>query len=58
LISAEHSRLGNVLPQLLLSDDYRVQMLLLETVDLTFVVPWQNIQGYTFTIEGCNMYKI
>ncbi|MDH5770341.1 MAG: hypothetical protein OEZ25_03530 [Candidatus Bathyarchaeota archaeon] len=57
LISAEHSRLGNVLPQLLLSDDYRAQMLLLETVDLTFVVPWQNIQGFTFAIEGCNIFK-
>jgi hypothetical protein len=57
LISAEHSRLGKVLPQLLLSDDYRAQMLLLETVDLTFVVPWQNIQGFTFVIEGCNIYK-
>jgi len=57
LISAEHSSLGNVLPQLLLSDDYRAQMLLLETVDLTFVVPWQNISGFTFVIEGCNMLK-
>jgi len=57
LISAEHSRLGNVLPQLLLSDDYRAQMLLLETVDLTFIVPWQNIQGFTFAIEGCNIFK-
>jgi hypothetical protein len=57
LISAEHSRLGNVLPQLLLSDDYRAQMLLLETVDLTFMVPWQNIQGFTFAIEGCNFSK-
>jgi len=58
LISAEHSSLGNVLPQLLLSDDYRAQMLLLETVDLTFIVPWQNIQGFTFAIEGCNFSKL
>jgi hypothetical protein len=58
LIKATHSREGNVLPQLLRSDDYRAQMLLLETVDLTFAVPWQNIQGYTFTIEGCNMLKM
>ena len=57
LISAEHSRLGNVLLRLLLSDDYRAQMLLLETVDLTFIVPWQNIQGFTFAIEGCNFSK-
>jgi len=58
LISAKHSSLGNVLPQLLLSDDYRAQMLLLETVDLTFAVQWQNIQGFTFAIEGCNFYKM
>jgi len=57
LISAMHSRLGNVLPQLLLSDDYRAQMLLLETADLTFVVPYQNVQGFTFVIEGYNAEK-
>jgi hypothetical protein len=57
LISAEHSRLGNVLPQLLLSDDVRAQILLLETVDLEFIVPHQNPQGFTFVIEGCNLYK-
>ena len=59
LIKAEHSTLGKVLPQLLLSDDYRVQMLLLETIDLTFTVPYptSQIQGYIFIIEGCNMYK-
>ena len=57
LISAEHSRLGNVLPQLLKSDDYRVQTLLLETTDLTFTVPYQNIQSFTFVIEGCNREK-
>jgi hypothetical protein len=58
LISATHSSLGNVLPQLLASDDYRVQMLLLETIDLTFIIPYQNIQGFTFVIEGCNMFKM
>jgi len=58
LISAEHSRLGNVLPQLLLSDDVKAQILLLETIDLTFIVPCQNVQSYTFTIEGCNMLKM
>jgi len=57
LISAEHSRLGNVLPQLRKSDDYRVQTLLLETTDLTFIVPYQNIQSFTFVIEGCNREK-
>lgn len=38
LVNATHSRLGNVLPQLLFSDDWRAQMTLLETVDLRFVV--------------------
>jgi hypothetical protein len=60
LVKAEHSRLGNVMPQLLLSDDIKVQTLLLETVDLTFITPYptSQIQGYIFTIEGCNMYKM
>jgi hypothetical protein len=60
LVKAEHSRLGNVMPQLLLSDDIKVQTLLLETIDLTFITPYptSQIQGYIFTIEGCNMYKM
>ena len=58
LIKATHSTFGNVLPQLLLSDDYRVQILLLETIDLEFAVPYKNVQGYTFTIEGCNKWKM
>jgi hypothetical protein len=58
LISAEHSALGNVLPKLLLSDDVKAQTLLLETIDLTFVVPNQNVQGYTFLIEGNNYLKM
>jgi hypothetical protein len=58
LIGAIHSRLGNVLPQLIASDDYRVQTFLLETIDLTFIVPYQNIQSFTFRIEGCNRYKM
>jgi len=57
LISAKHSRLGNVLPQLLFSDDFRVETHVLETIDLTFIVPYQNVQGFTFVIEGCNMLK-
>ncbi|MCL6579254.1 MAG: PKD domain-containing protein [Candidatus Bathyarchaeota archaeon] len=59
LLKATHSELGSVLPQLLLSDDWRVQMLLLEIVDLTFWVPYptDQIQGYVFVIEGCNMLK-
>jgi hypothetical protein len=58
LTSAMHNTLGKVLPQLLLSDDYRVQILLLETIDLEFAVPYKNVQGYTFTIEGCNKWKM
>jgi hypothetical protein len=57
LISATHSRLGNVLPQLLASDDVRVQTLLLETIDLKFIVSYRNIQSFTFVIEGCNILK-
>ena len=58
LISARHSRLGNVLPQLLLSDDWKVQTLLLETVDLKFIVPHRDIEGFVFEIEGCNKFKM
>jgi hypothetical protein len=58
LTNAVHSRLGNVLPQLLRSDDLRVQTLLLETIDLEFNVPCQNAQGFVFVIEGFNMHKM
>jgi hypothetical protein len=57
LTRANHSSLGNVLSQLLKSDDIRVQTLLLETIDLTFKVP-KDIHGFTFVIEGCNMLKM
>jgi len=57
LIIATHSRLGNVLPELLTSDDRKVQTFLLETTDLTFNVPYPNIQDFVFIIEGCNRYK-
>lgn len=30
---------------------------LLEKIDLTFVVSCQNVQGFTFVIEGCNIEK-
>jgi hypothetical protein len=58
LVSAQHSRLGNVLPQLLYSDDTRVQSFLLETIDAQFLIPNRNIRGFVFVIEGCNMYKM
>ena len=57
LINAVHSRLGNVWLKLLLSDNWRTQTLLNETIDLTFFMPIQNAATYTFRIEGCNRYK-
>ena len=59
LVNATHSRLGNVLPQLLFSDDWKVQTNLLETIDLSFLVPYPSflIKSYVFTIEGCNQLK-
>jgi hypothetical protein len=58
LIEAAHSELGNMLPQLFFSDNWKTHMLLMETVDLTFIVPYQNIRNFTFIIEGCNPYKM
>jgi len=57
LVNATHTRLGNVLPQLLLSDDWKSDVYLLETIDLNFVVPYQvdKIQDFVFLIEGHNM---
>ncbi len=57
LINATHGRLGNVLPRLYFSDDWKAQTLLLETIDLQFLVPYPNIQDYVFHIEGCNQLK-
>jgi hypothetical protein len=57
LINAAHSRLGSVLPQLLFSDNWKAQSYLLETIDLKFLVPYQNIQSYISVIEGCNQFK-
>lgn len=42
---------------LLVSDDNKWDIYLLDTIDLEFFVPYRNIQGFTFTIEGCNMMK-
>jgi parallel beta-helix repeat protein len=60
LINAIHSELGNVYLQLLLSDDYRTDMYLLETIDVQFIVPYQTnkIQSYIFVIEGHNRFKL
>jgi hypothetical protein len=59
LISANHGRLGNVLFNLTLSDNRKVRLFLMETLDLTFIMPYpqQYIQGYTLKIEGCNQLK-
>jgi len=57
LIGAVHSEYGNVLPQLLFSDDVRTNTLPYETIDLKFLVPiWQSEVGeFIFVIEGYNM---
>jgi len=57
LIKAIHEEQGNVLLKLLLSDDYKVKITLLETTDLTFIVPYPNVQDFIFVIEGNNMLK-
>jgi len=59
LVNATHSALGNVLPQLFLSDDWRVQVTLLQTIDLSFLMPYPNflVKSYVFVIEGCNQFK-
>jgi len=57
IIEATHSRLGNVLPQLLLDDEYKAQTLLNETINLKFLVLYLSIQKFIFVIEGCNMHK-
>lgn len=56
LIGAVHSEDGNVLPQLLLSDDARTDILPCQTIDLKFLAPiWQSeVEQFTFVIEGYN----
>jgi len=46
-----------ILPRLLFSNDWKVDAYLLQTINLKFLVPHQNIQGYIFIIEGCNYSK-
>jgi len=60
LTKAVHSIDGNVLLKLLLNDDRNIDMFLMDTLDLTFVVLWPSakIQSYVFLIEGCNIIKI
>ena len=58
LLSAEHSRLGDVRKLIMSSDDVKVQTLLLETIDLTFKTS-EHIKGrgFVFVIEGYNYEK-
>lgn len=60
LINATHSTQGSVLLPLLFSDNWKTQILLLETIDTTFLMPYPQswIQNYTFVIEGCNKFKL
>jgi hypothetical protein len=59
LIKAEHSEQGKVLLKLLFSDDYRIDTCLMDTIDLTFIVPYptEMIENFTFIIEGHNPLK-
>ena len=59
LIQAQHNEQGNVLLQLLLSDNYRTDTYLMQTIDLTFIVPYpqQMIVNFVFVIEGHNPLK-
>ena len=56
-LNYSHSELRNVWLKLLLSDDQKVDMYLLEKIDLKFFVPYQNAEKFIFIIEGCNLEK-
>jgi len=58
LVYANHSKLGNVWLKLLFSDNWKVDVYLLETIDLRFFVPYHNITEFIFVIEGRNPLKI
>ena len=58
LVYASHSRYGNVLWQLLLSDDTRIETLKGDEITLKFFAPpWINPKTFTFQIEGHNPWK-
>jgi hypothetical protein len=44
---------------LLFSDDYRTDTYLMDTIDLTFIMPYpaETIENFTFTIKGHNPLK-
>ncbi len=54
LIRAEFCSSENVLPQLLISDDRKIHVSLLETIDLSFAVPQTEIERFLFVLEGNN----
>lgn len=56
LLSAVHSEQGNVLPQLLFSDDVRADTQARQTITFKFLAlpPWMNVEAFIFTIEGHN----
>ena len=65
LVWARHSEDGNVFPQLLLSDDWRTEILgadhnngVSQSIDLKFLAlpPGFKTAGFLFVIEGNNMY--
>ena len=60
LIKAEHSEQGKVWLNLLFSDDYRTDTYLMDTIDLTFIMPYpaETIENFTFIIEGHNPLKL
>lgn len=60
LIKAEHSDQGKILLNLLFSDDYRTDTYLMDTIDLTFIMPYpaETIENFTFIIEGHNPLKL
>jgi hypothetical protein len=60
LVYANHSTQGNVLYQLWLSDDVRVETFKDENIDLKFLAPIfaRNINHFIFEIEGHNPLKI
>mgnify|MGYP005642575201 CR=1 FL=1 len=57
LLKATYMNNINVWILLINSDNTKLNMYLLETLDLEFLVPYQNIENYIFIIEGCNMEK-
>lgn len=60
LIQAKHSTYGNVIKELLFSDDKRTETIKGEEITLKFHAPpiWTNLQSFIFQIEGHNPLKM